>query len=311
MADLKQCLNKRNNFTGYEKTMFLKNARDYRKDGYDAIEANAQSIRDMISILSAKREAVVEQAEKNIELRDQAQSEALKEYENNTKKLLGENGEMRVDANFQLRVSGDGNTVEGHAAVFNKFSEDLGGFREKIAPGAFRDSIKSSDTRALFNHNPNFVLGRTSSGTLELKEDKQGLFFRTSLPNTTWANDLRVSCQRGDINQCSFGFTIETDEWTEKDDGSMERTIKKVRDLLDVSIVTFPAYPDTSVAVRNLEEYRKANSGETESEDCPHCRAKNEPETDESDDLSNKDKVAWENSPERVALLKKKFNLNH
>lgn len=210
---------------------------------------------------------------------------------------------------IRIHKEEDGNILSGYAAVFNKFSEDLGGFREKIDPGAFRSALKSSDTRALFNHNPNFVLGRSKSGTLDLKEDKTGLFFEVPLPDTSFARDLKESCERGDIDQCSFGFTIETEEWTEKKDGSMERTIVKVRDLLDVSIVTYPAYPDTSAAIRGLTEFKEARGDDTESNDCPHCKAKRKPITDGSNDAATGNDVAWEINPERVQVLKKKISI--
>ena len=146
-------------------------------------------------------------------------------------------------------------TFEGYAAVFNKLSEDLGGFREKIKPQAFKKAIKISDTRALFNHDSNFVLGRLSAKTLDIREDDKGLKFRVVPPATQWAKDLMVSVERGDISQCSFGFTLAKsgDEWSDKD-GEMIRTIREVGQLLDVSLVSFPAYPDTSVALRNMEQ---------------------------------------------------------
>lgn len=147
---------------------------------------------------------------------------------------------------------------EGYAAVFNRESEDLGGFRETIKPKAFSKAIKNSDTRALFNHDSNYVLGRSTSKTLELSEDKTGLKFKLVPPDTTWARDLMVSVDRGDITQCSFGFTLAKggDEWMESTKG-MRRNITQVDRLLDISLVTFPAYPDTSVALRNLEQVKK------------------------------------------------------
>ena len=173
------------------------------------------------------------------------------------KKAMNENVETRVFPASELRVikQGDGPpTFEGYAAVFNKLSEDLGGFREKIRPKAFANAIKNSDTRALFNHDSNYVLGRTTAGTLDLKEDRNGLKFSVVPPDTSWARDLMVSVQRGDISQCSFGFTLAKngDEWHEKD-GEMTRTIREVNRLMDVSLVSFPAYPDTSVALRSME----------------------------------------------------------
>ncbi len=141
-------------------------------------------------------------------------------------------------------------TIVGHAALFNTFSVDLGGFREQIAPSAFRKTLKDSDVRALFNHNPDYVLGRTKAGTLKLKEDDIGLAFKLRVPDTSWARDLLVSMERGDINQMSFGFRVVKDSWDEVN-GEVIRTLLEVR-LFDVSIVTFPAYPQTEAQIRSL-----------------------------------------------------------
>lgn len=138
---------------------------------------------------------------------------------------------------------------EGYAARFNSPSEDLGGFIEDIAPGAFAEAV-SGDVRALFNHDPNHVLGRTSAGTLTLREDGDGLRFEISAPDTGWARDLYTSVQRGDINQCSFAFDVIEDEWRHMSGAPDRRTLKKVR-LYDVSIVTYPAYQATSVSARH------------------------------------------------------------
>ena len=146
--------------------------------------------------------------------------------------------------------------IVGYAAVFNSLSENLGGFREKIKPGAFRNALKISDTRALFNHDRNFVLGRQSAGTLNLKEDKTGLHIEIDPPDTSFARDLMVSIGRGDITQQSFGFTVKKDEWKDLDGDEPLRTLTEVGELFDVSPVTFPAYPDTNVAVRSLEAAR-------------------------------------------------------
>ena len=146
--------------------------------------------------------------------------------------------------------------IEGYAAVFNKDSEDMG-FVERIRPGAFKDAIKISDVRSLFNHDPNIVLGRNKSGTLELKEDKKGLFMITHPPDTQLVRDMVMApIERGDIDQQSFGFTIEKDSWKNLDTDRPVRTIEKVKELFDVSVVTYPAYADTSVALRSLAAAR-------------------------------------------------------
>jgi len=177
--------------------------------------------------------------------------------------------EVRCIAVKELRVaqpkaeSGGIGTLEGYAAIFNSWSDHLGFFREKIKKGAFKKALKKSDCRALINHDSSRILGRQSAGTLRLKEDDSGLFMSVDLPDTQYANDLKVSVERGDITQQSFQFEVEKDAWVEDHKtGAAERTILEIRELFDVSPVTFPAYPDTSVAKRSLDEYR-AGSGES------------------------------------------------
>jgi HK97 family phage prohead protease len=145
--------------------------------------------------------------------------------------------------------------IRGYAAVFDSLSQDLGGFREKIAPGAFAETIKNSDVRALWNHDANYVLGRNGAGTLRLFEDKKGLGIEIDPPETTFAKDLMISMRRGDVTQMSFGFYVKDEQW-EKIDGENVRTLRKV-ELFDVSPVTYPAYTNTEVAVRSLESWKK------------------------------------------------------
>lgn len=143
---------------------------------------------------------------------------------------------------------------EGYAAVFNSETEMYGGdFIESIAPGAFRDALKHDDVRALFNHDPNYVLGRNTAGTLTLQEDEKGLHFDVIAPDIGWARDLHESVKRGDIDQCSFAFSVEDEEWIRGRNGSPDRrTIKRCK-LYDVSIVTYPAYDATSVSARSKQ----------------------------------------------------------
>ncbi|MES2126661.1 MAG: HK97 family phage prohead protease [Pseudomonadota bacterium] len=160
-------------------------------------------------------------------------------------------GELRVDAAQGAMAP----KISGHAAMFEALSEDLGGFREKIAAGAFTKTLASADIRALFNHDPNIVLGRNAAGTLRLKEDINGLAIEIDPPDTQQARDLMVSMQRGDITQMSFGFYTVNDKWA-KIDGGWVRTLLEV-ELFDVSPVTYPAYTQTDVAVRSLEQAKK------------------------------------------------------
>ena len=158
-----------------------------------------------------------------------------------------------VELRVEKRGDDDKPVIVGHAAVFNKLSEELWGFREQIAPGAFKKTIKESDIRALFNHDANFVLGRNTAGTLSLKEDKQGLAVEITPPDTGWARDLMASMERGDVDQMSIGFLVVRQTWTEdkdKDEETLTRTIEEAR-LFDVSVVTFPAYTQTDASVRS------------------------------------------------------------
>lgn len=145
--------------------------------------------------------------------------------------------------------------IVGYAAVFNSMSEEMWGFREKIAPGCFSKTIQEDDIRALWNHDSNHVLGRNKSGTLSLSEDLKGLKIDILPPDAQWARDLMTSIDRGDIDQMSFGFKTVAQLW-EGEYPDEVRTLVEVK-LYDVSPVTFPAYPDTEVGLRSLEKYRK------------------------------------------------------
>lgn len=173
--------------------------------------------------------------------------------------------ERRLLAMDELRVESreDGSRrIIGHGAVFNKLSENLGGFREKIAPGAF-DDVLEDDVRALINHDSNHILGRTTSGTLKLSVDETGLRYEIDPPDRSDARDLIVSMERGDVTQSSFAFRVDEDEWEEDDEtGAVIRTITKFARLYDVSPVTYPAYPDADVGLRSLEEWRASQEDE-------------------------------------------------
>ena len=163
--------------------------------------------------------------------------------------------ERRVVLGELRAVRADGGTakIAGHAAKFDVLSEDLGGFRERIAPGAFAKSIQGSDIRALWNHDANIVLGRNKAGTLRLSEDSAGLFYECDAPDTQLVRDMVLSpIERGDVNQCSFGFYTIADKWA-KIDGEWVRSLLEA-ELLDVSPVTYPAYAQTDVAVRSLQQ---------------------------------------------------------
>jgi HK97 family phage prohead protease len=152
------------------------------------------------------------------------------------------------------RSEGSEVRLGGYASVFNTETVIAGLFREQIAPGAFAEALTQDDVRALFNHDPNFVVGRTTSGTLSLREDETGLAYDVVPPDTQWARDLVVSVGRGDISQSSFAFGVPEggDEWTRPARaGELPlRTIRRAT-LYDVSLVTYPAYESTTTAVRS------------------------------------------------------------
>ena len=157
--------------------------------------------------------------------------------------------EKRTMGTIEVRESdGDEMTLEGYAAVFNS-ETDLGAFREVIRPGAF-DDVMDNDVRALINHDPNLILGRTSNGTLELSTDERGLKYKVKLGDQQYARDFYESVKRGDISQSSFAFTIDKQSWNEE---RTVRSVDKVRQLLDVSPVTYPAYAAATVQARDQQ----------------------------------------------------------
>jgi HK97 family phage prohead protease len=148
-------------------------------------------------------------------------------------------------------------TLVGYAAKFNSLSGDLGGFRERIASGAFDRAMKERhDVRFLVNHDPNIILGRTKSGTLRLSQDDKGLRFECQLPDTQAARDVWASVQRGDMDGCSFAFSKPVDAWdTDTDENGRQFARRTLRsfDLHDCSVVAYPAYDHgTSVDARGL-----------------------------------------------------------
>jgi len=160
---------------------------------------------------------------------------------------------------IRSETNAEGETiVRGYAAVFGEESEDLGGFKEIIHRDAFND-VLTDDVVYLFNHDNNIVFGRTTSGTLKLSVDDRGLMTEVTMPNTSQANDVIELMKRGDINKMSFGFYIERDKWAETSDGSLVREVLEVKRLVDTSLVTRPAYPQTSAALRSLDTFQNGN----------------------------------------------------
>jgi len=189
-----------------------------------------------------------DEADEEMEEDEEEEDEEEEEEEEEKKRDIWDTTDSTEKRFFSVETrvtkKGKRNIVEGHAAVFNQLSEDLGGFREMIKPGAF-DNVLKNDVRAFFNHDPNFLLARSSAGTLKLSTDKKGLKYSFDVPDTTAGRDLLVSMKRGDITQSSFAFQVEKDSWKDSNKGEI-RTIEKVARLFDVSPVSIPAYPDAN-----------------------------------------------------------------
>jgi len=153
------------------------------------------------------------------------------------------------DENKNLR------TIGGYVTKFNTFSENLGFFREvreQVAPGAFKKTLKEDDIRAFWNHNSDIILGRSTNGTLKLKEDNTGLAFDLDLPDTTAGRDAFISIERGDVTGMSFGFMVRGEEIDRGEDekAPIIRTLTDIQ-LFEVSPVIFPAYPDSETEARD------------------------------------------------------------
>ena len=149
----------------------------------------------------------------------------------------------------------DGQTVAGYAVVFNSPADIGGMWREIIAPTAFAQTLLSADVRAYFDHDRGRVLGRSSAGTLRLNADSHGLGVEIDLPDTSDGRDVRELIARGDVDGMSFGFRVRHDEWDETT-SPPTRTIHEV-ELIEVSIVSEPAYADTSIGLRSRDDARK------------------------------------------------------
>jgi len=167
---------------------------------------------------------------------------------------------------FQCEVRAEGDDkpkIVGYGAVFNRESSLIAGwFKEIIEPSAF-DHVLDDDVRGLFNHDPNYILGRTEAGTLSLGVDETGLRYEITPPETQTIQDLVMQpLIRGDITQSSFAFSvaIKGDEWDEDEKGVVIRTITKIQRLYDVSPVTYPAYPDASAATRSHDAWKESRN---------------------------------------------------
>ena len=203
----------------------------------------------------------------------------IKPFPERESRFLAASVELRAAAEKEKPTK-----VFGYAAKFNRESENLGSndyqFFERIEPGAF-DDVLNDDVRALFNHDANAILARSKGGegSLKLGVDEIGLWYEFEAPDTTAGRDLIASMQRGDVDQSSFSFVVRKEgqkiEETQEGDGPtiIRRTITKVARLFDVSPVTYPAYPDASVMLRSIQEFRE--------EKPPEEPEKPEPKTEE------------------------------
>ena len=172
-----------------------------------------------------------------------------------------------VSTEFLTREDGEDLKIEGYFAVFDSVYEIAPGMSESIAPGAFSKTL-SGDIRALTNHDTTLVLGRTKAHTLELREDSHGLWGSIKINrNDADAMNLYERVKRGDVDQCSFGFNIRSEDTDIREDGSVHWTITEA-DLHEVSVCTFPAYEETAVSARahDLEEIKKREAEKWRSE---------------------------------------------
>ena len=188
--------------------------------------------------------------------------------------------ELRYLPAHELRIStpaSDGTrTLSGYAIRFGVRSLDLGGFVEVVDPKAVSATLNSQDILCLNNHNSSNVIARSSSGTLKLSTDALGVAFSCSLdPRSSYANDLAVSVERGDIRGCSFGFRTNKDTWT-NENGTLLRTLQQI-DVFEISICSSPAYPQTDVSIRSCpHELRSLLTRSLDDDcdcDCPECLA--------------------------------------
>lgn len=157
---------------------------------------------------------------------------------------------------LELRqLPGQPPVIEGYAAVFDELSDDLGGFREKVKRGAFGTSLgRGDDVRALVEHDPARILARSTAGSLELKEDKKGLHVRITPADTTASRDTLENIRSKNLTQMSFGFVTREDLWEHAEAGGIDiRTLIEV-DLHDVSVVAWPAYPQSTAQVRSAHQ---------------------------------------------------------
>ena len=224
----------------------------YGKDTWSAADARAHC-KDHDGSFTAAGES--DSAEPNAEVVvDAPKQEKAKEPVNLERRVM-------AASDVELRTEGKNPMLRGYAAKYG-ITTDLGFCIEKIKVGAFDEVLKNSDARAQFNHDPNLLLGRESSGTLRLDSNSVGLRFEIDVPDTSAGHDVLTLVKRGDLQGCSFAFTVAEEKWEHTDKAKSERTIIRIGELYDVGPVTFPAYPDTTVAARSLDAAKAAKPPE-------------------------------------------------
>ena len=201
---------------------------------------------------------------------------------------------MSFSANLRAAPDPESRSVSGHAAVFNTWSQNLGGFIEQIEPGAFERAIREDDVRALWNHDAGQVLARSvaGKGTLRLSEDSTGLLAEWDMPDGPMGDFFLESIKRGDVSQMSFNFIPDEETWEYPEEGPAKVSVRSVQ-LFDVSPVTYPAYEETDLQLRSMEADRRTRGldpaavadPETESEDDVEDQAAIDAELDEDLDL--------------------------
>ena len=206
----------------------------------------------------------------------------------------------------ELRVTpeeaGLGKT-EGYIARYNVWSPVYFDFRERIAPGFFDEAIGRDDIRHLRDHKSSMILGRNKAGTVTYRSDDKGLWHESPLPDTTYARDLAVSMDRGDVTGASFAFSLPEDgsgdTWEKGTDGVMERTLVRAAKIFDTSIVTFPWYEvDTEIAHRSLDAWRSEHDGASGDEEAEEVGS----DDSETDEVAEPEETAIEDLRRRLQL---------
>ena len=217
---------------------------------------------DSIIVYYGKSEKDVPMEDDMMEETPMEENDHIEGHEEDEKETIysrsNPNAEVRTFTieNLEFRAEEDNNVVVGYGSVFNSMSNDLGGFREVIAPTAFEGRLED-DVRFLFNHDPNMLLARSTNGTLKMSVDKVGLRYEAQIPDTSTGRDVLTLLRNNTLNQNSFAFVVEDDSW-EVQDGMNIRTINKVSMLADISLVSYPAYNEAkTVALRSMEEWKQ------------------------------------------------------